>query len=101
MAPWDDLGGPWEQQDGIKMVVYKILFDFELILGPVYISFLTSRSLQFHFCVFPNYFSRFPNRNVATFGTSKLSFSQKLFLMDFGFDFYCSLQALEAVFLIF
>ena len=49
MAPRDHAGGPWEQQDGLEMVVYKILFDFGVILGPVYISFLSSRTPKFRF----------------------------------------------------
>ena len=27
--------GPWEQQDGLEMVVYMILFDFGVMLGLV------------------------------------------------------------------
>ena len=38
LAPRDRPGGPWEQQDGLEMVGYRILFDFGMILGPVYIS---------------------------------------------------------------
>ena len=50
LAPRDHVGGPWEQQDGFEMVVYRILFDSEVIWGPVYISFLGSKSLKCHFC---------------------------------------------------
>ena len=45
LAPQDHAGGPWEQQDGFEMVVYRILFDLGMVLGPVYISFLSSRNL--------------------------------------------------------
>ena len=54
-APWGAIlvprghrGGPWEQQDGLEMVVYRIFFDFGVILGPVYISFLSSKTSKFH-----------------------------------------------------
>ena len=29
LAPRDHAGGPWEQQDGFEIVVYRILFDVE------------------------------------------------------------------------
>ena len=38
----------WEQQDGFEMVLYKILFDLGMILGPVYINFVNSKTLKFH-----------------------------------------------------
>lgn len=38
-----------EQQNGFEVEVYRILMDFGVLLGPVCISFLTSRSLQFQF----------------------------------------------------
>ena len=41
-------GPPREQQDGLEVVLCRILFDFGLILGLVYISFLHSRSQKFH-----------------------------------------------------
>ena len=52
MAPRDHAVGPWEQQDGLEMVVYRILFDSGVILGPVYISVLSSRSLKLRFFLF-------------------------------------------------
>ena len=50
LAPRDHPGGPWEQQDGHELVWSRIFIDFGVILGPVYISFLGSRSLKLHFC---------------------------------------------------
>ena len=50
LAPRDHAGGPWDQQDRLGMVVYRISFDFGVILGPAYIIFLNSRSSKFHFC---------------------------------------------------
>ena len=49
LARLDNPGGPWEQQDGFEVVVRKILFDFGVILGPVYINLLLSGNLEFHF----------------------------------------------------
>ena len=46
----DHPGRPWEQQDELETVVYRTLFDFGVILGPVYISFLSSRTSKFRFC---------------------------------------------------
>ena len=48
LAPRDHLGGLWEQQDGLEVVIRSILFDFGVILGPVHISFFSSRRLRFH-----------------------------------------------------
>ena len=44
LAPRNHPRGPREQQDGLEVVVYTILFDLGLVLGPVYIGFLLSRS---------------------------------------------------------
>ena len=49
MAFRDYAGGPSEQQDVLEMVVYSILFGLGVILGPVYTSFLSSRSLVIDF----------------------------------------------------
>ena len=49
LAPRGHSGGPWEQQDGVEVVRDRIFIDFGVILEPVYISFLNSRSLKFHF----------------------------------------------------
>ena len=48
LAPRDYPGGPWTQQDGHEVVRNRIFIDFGVIMGPVYISFLISRSLTFH-----------------------------------------------------
>ena len=50
LTPRDHAGGPWEQQDGLEMVVHKILFDLGVIFKPVYIRFSRSRSLTNRFC---------------------------------------------------
>ena len=47
--PRDRSGGPWERQDGRKVVRKRICIDFGVLLGPVYISSLRSRSLNVHF----------------------------------------------------
>ena len=62
-------GGPWEQQDRLELLVYRILFDLGMAWGPVYISFLNSRSSKFHIfsgLVFRSFFYRFLNRNFDT-----------------------------------
>ena len=46
------------QQDGLEMVVDRILFDFGMILGPVYINLLSSRTLKFRFVLFSGLVSR-------------------------------------------
>ena len=69
LAPRDHPGGPWQQQDGLEMVVYMLLFDFGVILGPVYISFLNSRNLKFDFVfglVSRSFFNRFLGQNFGT-----------------------------------
>ena len=43
LAPRDRPGGAWERQDGQEVVWNRIFIDLEVILGPVYISFLNSR----------------------------------------------------------
>ena len=48
----DRPGGPWERQDGHGVVQSRISIDFEVILGPVYISLLISRTLDFKFFIF-------------------------------------------------
>ena len=55
-TPWGTMlayqhhaGGPWEQQDGFEIVIYRILFDLGIILRPVYFSFFECKQLQFHF----------------------------------------------------
>ena len=73
-APPDHPGGPGEQQDGHGVVWNSIFIDFRMILGPVYISFLSSRSLKFHFVsgLFPcHFFDRFLNRYFDV-GDSKI-----------------------------
>ena len=44
LAPRDRPGKPWEQQDGLEVIVYMILFDLGVIAGFVYIGFSNSRS---------------------------------------------------------
>ena len=43
--PWRTM---WERQDGHEVVQHRLFINFEVILGPVHISFLISRSLKFH-----------------------------------------------------
>ena len=77
LAPRDHPGRPWEQQDGLEMVVYSILFDLGVILGPVFISFLSSRSLKFHCCFRACFQVIFLSLSESKFrfGTSKSWFS--------------------------
>ena len=72
MAPWDHPGGPWGQQDGLEVVVSMLLVDFGVVLGPVYISFLISMSLTFHFVsgLFPGKFVFVIE--ISTLETSKI-----------------------------
>ena len=77
------------------------------------IIFLNSKTLKSHFCsgLFPSHFlsiselkfqrSGLPNQGFGTEDIAKNNFSRKSFLMNFGVDFCCLLEALGAVFLIF
>ena len=49
LAPEGNLGRLWEQQDGFEMVLYRISYDFGVILGPVYMSFSSLKTLELHF----------------------------------------------------
>ena len=40
LAPWEHLGGPFEQQDPLEAVWHVIFIDLEVILGPSFESFL-------------------------------------------------------------
>ena len=82
-------GGPWGQQDGFEMVVYRILLDFGVILGPVYIRYLNSRILKFVFFLgfvsrsfFSIYETEFqhlglPNRGFRMDGIANTDFPRK------------------------
>ena len=48
LAPRDHAGGPWEQQDGVEMVVYRILLDFRGDFGTCLFG-LVSRSFFYRF----------------------------------------------------
>ena len=120
-APWGTIlasrpnpGWPWEQQDGDEVVRNRIFIDFEVILGPLYISFLVSRSSKFHFCsgLFPGHFFIGFWVEMSTLRTPKSRFSQGkycqnqlfteiVFFMNFGTVFGCFLEALEAVYSVF
>ena len=112
LAPRGHPGGPWEQQDGLEMVIYRILPDFRVISRRVYISFLkkTLNFILFRACSQVIFSSNFkseirrlglPNRGVRIEGIAKFDLSWKLFLMNSGMDFCCFLEALGAVFLVF
>ena len=49
LPPQDNPGRQWQQQDGLKMVLYRILFDLGVIWGAVYISLLSSETLKLYF----------------------------------------------------
>ena len=114
LAPRDHAGGPWEQQDGFEMVAYRILLDFGVIFGPVYITFLSSKILKYRYCFRACFqviclsmselkFRRlgFPNQGFRIESIAKNAFSWKLILMNFGIGFYVLLEALGAAFLVF
>ena len=101
-------------QDGLEIEVYKILFDFGVIGGPAYISFLNSRSLRFHFSLgfvsssfYYRYLNRkfdawdFQNRGFRKECIAKIDFSRKSFLMNSRVHFNRFLEALGAAFLVF
>ena len=57
-APWEAIlasrdhpGGPWEQQDGHEVANNRILVDFGLISGPVYVGFWSSKCVFLLFLV--------------------------------------------------
>ena len=112
LASRDHPGGLWEQQDGLEVVVYRISFDFGVILGPAYINFLSSRSSTFHFFGFVSmsFVNRFLNRNfdawdfqIEVFARkrfAKIVCSRKSFLMNSGVEFCCFLEAVGAAFLV-
>ena len=68
----------WERQDGHDMVRNRRFNDFGMILGPVYISFLSSRSLKYHFCsgLFPGRFLSIYESQFRQRGTPTSRFSQ-------------------------
>ena len=107
MAAWDHPGGPWEQQKGFEVVFYRILLDFGVLLGPVYISFLISRKLNLHFVVglvcgpFFLSISESKYRGLRSEGIAKIDLSWKSFLMNSGVDWCCFLEASGPVFLVF
>ena len=43
LAPRDHPGGPWEQQDGHEVANDKIVVDFGLISGRVFVSFWNAK----------------------------------------------------------
>ena len=45
LAARDNLGEPWELQDGHEVVQNRIFIDLGILLGPMHISFLTSWSM--------------------------------------------------------
>ena len=79
LAPRDHPGGPWGQQDGFEMVVYRTLFDFWLILG---------RRLGL------------PTRGFHKERIAKIDVEWKSLSMNSGIVFCCFLEALGVVFLI-
>ena len=46
LSPRDHPGGPWEQQDGHEVANDRILVDFELIAGLVYVGFLIPKCIK-------------------------------------------------------
>ena len=101
-APWgpfwhlgrDHAGGSWEQQDGFEMVVYTILFDFGVILGPECISFFSSTQTAYYFCfqgLFPGHCSTDFCIEISTPGTPKSGFSHGKYCKNWLFmDIVCN-----------
>ena len=46
LAPRDHPGGPWEQQDGHEVANDRILVEFGVTSGPVYVSFWDSKCVK-------------------------------------------------------
>ena len=49
MAPRDHPGGPWEQQHGHEVANDRIVIDFGMISGLVYVSFWNSKCFKNRF----------------------------------------------------
>ena len=104
---------PWEQQDGLEVVDNRILFNFGVILGVVYVSFWVSECLRILFfsSLFPGHFFSMsdsscrrlglPNHGFRKEGSAKMDLSWNTFLINFGIDFTRFPKALGAVFLVF
>ena len=58
VAPWENLGGPWEQQDGLYGVRYRIFMDLEVILGVYFERSLGTEAWNFNLSsgLFPGHF---------------------------------------------
>ena len=104
LAPRDR---PWERQDGHEVVRNRIFIDFEVILGHVYISLLSSRNWK---CLFSSghFLYRYLRGNVDA-GSSQVKvflqgkyckhqLSTEVFFMNFGVE---SSRFLKAAFLLF
>ena len=87
--------GAWEQQDGLEVVNNRILIDFGVISGLVYVSFWGPECLFFFvracfrvifFMISDSKFGRLglPDRGFRMQGIAKIDFSWKSFLMNFG-----------------
>ena len=53
MAPRDNLGGAWEQQDGHEVANNRILVDLGGISGPIYVGFSGPKCLKNRFMLKP------------------------------------------------
>ena len=89
------------------MVVCRILFDFGVVLGPVYISFLSSRSLEFHLFLglFPGNFllsifeSKFRRLGLPNRGFCTKRLFMEIVVNEFRGRYLSFLEALGAAFL--
>ena len=110
-TPWNHFGTsgpPWRTE----VVRNRICIDFGVILRPVYIIFLRSRSLKFHFVsgLFPgHFFYRFlswdfdaGDSKIEVYlrkeSLAKIDLSLKSFFMNSGVDFSLFWGALEPFF---
>ena len=111
LAPRDQCGRPWEQQDGFEVSNNMIFDDFGMMLGFVYVSFWSSKCLKIRFfcracfqviylSISESKFQRlgFPNQGFRIEGIPQIGFSWKSRLMNFGIDFRRFLTALGTVF---
>ena len=95
LAPWDHPGGPWEQQDGHEVARHRILVDFGVISGLVYVSFWVSKCVFLFLClglfsvrfsaIFDSMFRRLGLKNLCfrVGGIAKIDFSWKSFSKNF------------------
>ena len=101
LTPRDHLGGPWEQQDGLEVVDNRIwglfMSVFESQNSSKFLFLLGLSPDRFFYRVLNQKFGVWEFQSVSV---SNIVFSWKSFLMNFGMDFCCFLEALGAAFMV-